>query len=440
MGKSRLIREACNHRNVITFRAAKETARLNFQAFRRTCLQHMPDCGLEMQDDWQGLLAAVAAVAQPGLVLVLDNFSMLTDADETLPFIIRDFCRAGHGHAARLKLILCGDNIARMTALTRGASAKADHALADCDPQLFDLTPLPLHEAAGFFPSYTPEARIAAYAIFGGVPAYLAACDAEKPLAANIVDLLMTPDGRLVDEPLRALAHDLRDVKVYASILRAIANGHRESGEIRSFVMGAQTGMSISSYLEKLRAMRLIKGARALDADAKSRNMRFTISDPLTRFWNLFVQPNRGIIERDGGRELFETTIRRQLGDYMILGFETICRGYVRNQGDRLFGVRPQAVGQLWGQGYNIPIAARQYGRGALLGACAWQTQPVGGAGYAHLTQQARLSGFGPEDDGHPPDYALFSRSGFSSDLEAVARQSPHLKLVAPADMLHPAS
>ncbi len=442
MGKSRLVREACDHKNVIIFRAAEETARLNFQAFKRTCLQRLPNAGLDAATDWPGLLTALAATSAHALalVLVLDNFSTLSDADETLPFIIRNFWRSGAAAAGGMKLVLVGANIARMTALTHGSPAMAEHALSDCAPELFDLMPLPLHEAAAFFPSYTPEARIAAYAIFGGVPAYLASCDPDKPLAGNILDLMLVADGRLVDEPLHILSYGLRDVKVYASILRAIANGHRESGEIRTFVMGAQTGMSISSYLERLRAMRLIEGVRSLDADPKSRYMRFTICDPLTRFWNLFVQPNRGTIENGGGRDLFETTIRRQLGDYMVSGFEAICRNYIRSHGDHLFNVRPPAVGQMWGQGYNIPVAACQPGRGPLFGACAWQVQAVSEAGLAHLTQQARLSGFWPEDDDQPePDYVLFSRSGFTPDVESHARQSPHLRLVTPADIFEAA-
>ena len=440
IGKSRLVREACVHGNVINFRAGEETPRLSFQAFKRACLRHLPDADLDVFGDWQGLLgglAAEAARSQKGLTLVIDNFSSLSDADAGLPLIIRNFWRSGAAEAGAMKLVLIGENIARMTELTRGQPTSAEHALADCAPELFDLMPLPLQDSAGFFPGYTHEARIAAYAIFGGVPGYLAACDPQKPLAGNILDLLLAPDSRLIDEPLAVLSHGLRDVKVYASILRAIANGHRESGDIRSFVMGAATGMSISSYLERLRALRLIDGERSLDADPKSRYMRFAICDPLTRFWNLFVQPNRGVIDEGGGRDLFENTIKRQLADYMVSAFETICRDFVRSHGSRLFGVHPVAVGQMWGPGYNIPVAGRQPGRGLLVGACAWQVQSVSEAGFAHLAQQARKSGQGPDSLTAPePDYVLFSRSGFSADLKSFADQSPHLRLLTPADIL----
>ncbi|MEI9903568.1 MAG: ATP-binding protein [Asticcacaulis sp.] len=441
-GKSRLIAEACEHRNVIAFQAADETARLNFQAFRRTCIQALGPAGLDTCNDWATLLDTLAARArtQPGLVVVLDNFNALCEADETLPFVLRGFCRTALMEGGQLKLILSGSNVARMTDLTRGSPSQARHALAGLRTRLFELAPLTLREAAAFFPNYTDEARIAAYAVFGGVPAYLAACDPDKSLAVNIVELLLSPYGRLVDEPAHTLAHDLRDVKVYASILRAIANGCRESGEIRSFIMGAQTGMSISPYLEKLSAMRLIAGARAFDADPKARYMRFSICDPLTRFWNLFVQPNRLVIDQGGGAALFETTIKRQLGDYMVLGFEAICRDHAATYGDELFGARFEAVGQAWGDGYNLAIAGRLVGQRPLFGACAWQTRAVGDAGFAYLEQQARLSGLWPEDGGalSPPAYVVFSRSGFEAEITERARLSPNLRLVTPADILRP--
>ncbi|MFT4076660.1 MAG: ATP-binding protein [Asticcacaulis sp.] len=448
VGKTRLILQVCKNRTVVFLQASNETSRLNFQSFKRSCLANLgPDPAMEAQNDWLGLLSAVAVSAQkrPGLIIILDNFSVLCDSDETLPLTIRTFWQSGVAAASDLKLVLAGSNVTKMIDLTRGTPALAQHALAGCSPEVMDLAPLPLHEAVQFFPDYSHEACIAAYAIFGGLPAYLRLLDPKAGLSNNIVRLLLSSDGHLVDEPTDLLGRDLRDIKVYASILRAIANGYRESGEIKSFIMGAQTSISISSYLEKLRNMRLITDVRAMDADPKARYIRFAISDPLTRFWNLFVQPHRLSIDRGHGARLFDETIRHQLNDYMMMGFEDVCRDYVRLHSADLFDSPAQVVGQTWGQGYNIPIAGRLMDRTPVFGACAWSTRAVGEAGADYLMQQVRHTDHAPENPNPPggkaplPNYVMFSRLGFTPEVVERARQSPLLKLVTPADILRAA-
>ena len=424
--------------------ASAETARLNFQSFKRACLALVgSEAGLEGQKDWMGLLSSIAIAAQkrPDLVIVLDNFSVLCEADETLPFTIRTFWQSGIMAHSNLKLILSGSNIMRMTDLTRGTPALAQHALAGCAPQLIDVGPLSLQEARQHFQDWSAEACIAAYAIFGGVPANLLALAPEKGLRTNIIDLLLTPNGRLVDEAISQLTHELRDIKVYASILRAISNGYRESGEIKSFIMGGQTGMSISAYLEKLRNMRLIRDVRALDADPKSRYIRFAITDPLTRFYNLFVQPNRVAIDRGEGADIFDSKIRHQLGDYMLVGFEDICRDFVRNHGHAIFGFRPDGVGQTWGNGFDIAIAGRLTDKTPFFGACAWSTRPVGEAGAEYLIQQVKRTDYVPENvsnDGRipPAKYVMFSRAGFTEDVRGQVLQAHEFKLVTPEELV----
>ncbi len=440
IGKTRLILEACGTREIICFQASHETARLNFEAFKRVCTEKLADyVDLDSQTEWLGLLSclAIAARQTPGLIVVLDNFSTLCEVEESLPVTLRMFWQSGLPSDSGLKLILSGANTSRMTELTRGRPTQAEHALAGCDPVLFDLGPLPLQEAAGFFPDYSHDACIAAYAIFGGVPAYLQACHPGRTLRANVIELLLQPEGRLTEEPERMLSADLRDIKVYASILRAIANGYRESSEIRAFAMGPQSSVSISSYLERLRAMRMINDVRSLDADPKARYIRFAISDPLTRFWHLFVQPHRVQIVRGEGEALFDTTIKRQLGDYMVPGFEDICRDFVRTRSETLFEAPAEAVGQMWGPDYDIPIAGRLSDRSLLFGACEWHTRKLGQSGADYLMQQVGRTEFAPELTGNRPSwYVLFSRSGFTSDVEDHARQLGTLKLVTSADIV----
>jgi hypothetical protein len=192
--------------------------------------------------------------------------------------------------------------------------------------------------------------------------------------------------------------------------------------------------------------MRLINDVRAIDADPKARYIRFAISDPLTRFYNLFIQPNRVAIDHGEGATLFETKIRHQLSDYMLTGFEDVCRDYVRDHSEGLFSLPTEVVGQMWGAGFDIPIAGRLVDRTPVFGACAWSTRSVGEAGAEFLMQQVRHTDYAPENPMTPggkaplPNYVMFSRSGFTSEVQDRARQSGLLKLVTPNEIVRPAA
>ena len=54
------------------------------------------------------------------------------------------------------------------------------------------LVQLPEHRlAAQFFPAYSPEDRMRAYAVLGGMPAYLRAFDPGRPIGENIADAIL---------------------------------------------------------------------------------------------------------------------------------------------------------------------------------------------------------------------------------------------------------
>ena len=95
-----------------------------------------------------------------------------------------------------------------------------------------DVAPLPVRDAVRFFPGYTPETQLQAFAMFGGIPFYLQLCDPKITLEENIIRLLLTNTGALVDEPTALLQSELRDIQRYASILAAIADGCTKHGEI----------------------------------------------------------------------------------------------------------------------------------------------------------------------------------------------------------------
>ncbi len=431
IGKSALIRQAIMGFPHVAYQAARLTPALNLDAFKTEIARALgPDDLLTAISDWLGVLLHLAhkAESQPGLVIVLDEFPYLVDAEPALPSIIQKFWDSGAPQRGRLKLILCGSMIAHMEDL-----------LAERNPLYgrktlaLDLGPLPLRDAARFFPDYAADERLMAISIFGGVPFYLQLCDAQVPLADNVSRLLLSSAGALVDEPTVLLQSELRDIHRYASILAAVADGCTKYGEILTRI-GDTDSRKIAPYIEQLERMRLIRAVRSLDAAPKSRDRRYFVADPLLTFWYRFVRPNLSSIEEGFGADVWRLQILRRLDDFMGSAFENLCREHARRHAQESLPAPAQKIGQIWAADYDIDIAGRLLDGAVLYGECKWwQGEPCEGI-LTTLAERAARTEYGRGNERRY--FLLYARSGFKRELRIRAKTDKQLVLYTPASML----
>src|SRR5262249_16213650 len=153
-------------------------------------LRDLTDAILACQDDpvlraaplpnWEAALAYLAQLATSGPFLVIfDEYQYVAEADPTLASRLQ---RWWSRQATRLPmhLILCGSSTRFFVknVLTGPAYGRNTGAL--------QLQPLGYRDAAPFFPGWSPEDRLRAYGVLGGVPHYLLQVEPSHPLAWNI--------------------------------------------------------------------------------------------------------------------------------------------------------------------------------------------------------------------------------------------------------------
>jgi hypothetical protein len=433
VGKSELIREATRALPHVAYQATRVTSALNLEAFKDEIAGALGvDDVLVSLGDWFGVLTYLArkAASLPGLVVVLDEFPYLVEGNPALPSIIQKIWDSGAPQTGCLKLILCGSMIAHMEDL-----------LAERNPLYgrktlsLDLGPLPLRDAVRFFPRYSADDKLMVYSIFGGIPHYLLLCDPSASLKDNVIRLLLTSTGSLVDEPTVLLQSELRDIHRYASVLAAIADGCTKYGEIIGRI-GDTDSKKIAPYIERLERMRLIRAVRSMDATPNARDRRYFVADPLVAFWHRFVRPNLSSVTQGFGLEVWRHKIAPKLQEFMGVAFEEICREHARRHVQERLPAPAQEIGQIWAADYDIDVVGRLLDGSMLYGECKWSQNEIGEGVLDMLIDRANKTAYGRGEDRR--HFALYARSGFKEGVRERALGDVSVLLYTPDSMISP--
>jgi AAA+ ATPase superfamily predicted ATPase len=245
---------------------------------------------------WDAALAYIARLAAAGpLLVVFDEYQYVAEADPTLASRLQ---RWWSREAVRLPiyLVLCGSYVRFFVnnVLTGPAYGRATG--------VWRLQPLGYRQAAQFFPGWSPEDRLRLFAVAGGVPHYLEQLEAARTLAWNVAARVLRRGSVLYQEAELLLREELREPRLYFSILRAISGGRTRVGEIAERVRPLSAGSDITPYLHTLQELDLVEYRRPVVGPGGRRGV-WQVVDPYLRFWFRFVLPNRATLEHGGDPE-----------------------------------------------------------------------------------------------------------------------------------------
>ena len=382
-------------------------------------------------DDWRAALDAVADWAAEGpVLLVLDEFQHLARASADIGSIVNVWWRE-RGSSLPIFVVLCGSEVGFFEREVVGYSA-ATHGRRSGQLRLRPFRPT---DVGRFVPQWTAQERIAAYAVFGGMPYYLAHVRPDAGLAENILDLILAPDGLLREEARLLLAQELPDPAAHFSVLRAIAAGQTRVGQI-----AARTGLAtarVSQMLDTLASLWLVTREHPVTVrnPERTRQTFYRLADPYMRFWFRFVLPSEDrLIDRAGAERHLHARVLPRLDEYVAKpAFEEVCQEWLRHAADAA------AAGWWWGKVRELrdaglrdinreldAVAVDDDGTVLAVGSCKWTT---GALPYPELDRvralAAHLASGGPT-----PELYLFSRSGFDRRIEAEANGDSGLHLV----------
>lgn len=317
-------------------------------------------------------------------------------------------------------IVLCGSQVRTMETLL----ARQSPLFGRMTGQWY-LQPLAFATLREFFPDWSAEERVAAYAVVGGIPAYLEWLDPARTLSENIRRVILAPGSMFMAEPQFLLYDEVREPQTYLAILKAIGTGNHTVQEIShaSLVGSAH----LSSYLATLQELRLVE--RRLPATTPSaqrrisRQGRYHLSDPYFRFYFCFVAPMHDALAAEPDQVLaaVEGGMRAFVGQ---TAFEQLAQAWVlwagRSGG---LGWQPGAAGSHWSRRVQVDVVAVDWtSHNLFLGECKWTGEAVGREIVRDLLENKTpkvLADMDVQNEGWTVQHAVFARSGF----DARARQ-----------------
>ena len=421
LGKSELVRQSIAGReDAVYYQAVESTAQNQIDQFIDAAMAQFRSLR-SVRREWEALLEALG---EEDAVVVIDEFPFLIEEDESLPSRVQRVWDL-QLQETDITLVLVGSSISIMEEKVLSGSAP----LYGRRTATIDLKPFSAGDAQQFFPAYDPETAISAWAIYGGSPYYLQTIDPDEDLPTNVQQSILSEQGLLYSEPEFLLRTELRQPNTYFSILRALAHGRRIPNEIAGMA-GVESG-SLSTYLQKLRRLRLVeRHIPVTESPTASKRGRYRIATPLFRFWFRFVYGNQDRL-RMLGEDAYDDFVAPELTDYVSPLFERLCQRALPGLVDRRF----HDIGQWWFKEHELDVLGLTTD-GLVAGECKFTSQPVSEGVLADLERTTREVRWSKEPPDAKTQYVLFSRSGYTDDLERVAETRDDVNLFDLFDIL----
>lgn len=388
-------------------------------------LLNVPEESAPAHRSWSSLWDAAADLfGNKKHVLILDELPYAAEADPAMLSALQHAWDQHFQHS-NLIIILCGSHVRVMETLLSRQSPLFGRMTAQ-----WHLNPLPFSSLQEFFPKWTAEERVAAYGIVGGIPAYLNWLNPDHSLTDNIHNVILSPGGMFLAEPAFLLYDEVRELKNYMAVLKAIGLGRHTLSEIsnQSFLPSA----TVNAYLSTLQELRLVERRLPVTVRpgerGRSRSGHYHLSDAYFRFYFHFLAPfqDNPLLNAEQILERVQQDLRAFIGK---TAFEELCRQWVVSQGGQgKLSFTPTAVGSYWSKRVQIDVVAIDWNnKKLLLGECKWGMDKIDRQIARDLIQEKApkiLLDLPEMGKGWMVQCVLFGRKGFTDAAKKEMRDA----------------
>ncbi len=420
IGKTETLRKFCAGKEHVFYSCTECTDEQQLRSFSsRMLAKNIPAAKyVNTFSNWEQALSSVNDLPGSGKkLLVIDEFPYMVKNNSTIPSVFQNLWDSSMKNED-LMIVLCGS---AMSFIEKEILAEKN-PLYGRETGILKMNAMSFYEAIQFFPDYSNLEKITAYAILGGIPHYLKQFDQSKPLEENIKQNILQRGSILYSEVEFLMRQELRETTVYNTIIEAVALGNTKLNGI--FQKTQIEKSKLTAYLKNLIDLGIVQRefpvSDGIKEQANVQRGLYQITDNFFCFWYAFVFPNISELEAGDVDGIYEYAIKPALEQYTSRIYENICREYLRRlnrQNDLPF--RFTRIGRWWDKNNELDIMATDQDNDYfLLGECKFKN-----ASLDLADMNVALAKFKPKKKTAKVFYYLFSKSGYSSDVQKAARQ-----------------
>lgn len=334
IGKTELLKQFCKNKSHV-FYSCKECMDMEqLKNFSQKLLQTGMDAAryISSFSDWEQAFKSILDIpirdGEKRLVII-DEFPYMCRGNSSISSILQNFWDNMLKNSS-VMLVLCGSSM----------SFIEKEVLSEKNPLygratgIYKMSEMSFYEAMQFFPNYSAQDKIAAYAILGGIPHYLKQFEPTLTLADNIQKHILTKGSILYSEIEFLLHQELRETAVYNSIIEAVSLGNTKLSDIYNKTQIEKTKISV--YLSNLIELGIVKRefsiAENIKETANTQRGLYQITDNYFKFWYNYVYPNYSELEASDVAGVYQYAVSPSLHQFVSYGFEDICIQYMRMQ------------------------------------------------------------------------------------------------------------
>ncbi len=396
IGKTELILHFINNKKSIYFLATAGSKKENIENFKEAA-KNVIDLSF-IADDWKSIFEYIAKNARERIVIAIDEFPYLLEAERGLSSIFQ-YIIDRYLQNTNIFLILCGSSLGMMYRDVLNYKAP----LYGRRTGQLEIAPLRFKDVVKFFENKSIEEIIKIYSICDGIPAYLKEFTEDKNLFRLMREKVLERDAVLREEVPFLLRQEFRDPKTYMSILSAISLGHRSLGKIINYC-GFSNKPGIMPYLYTLEYLKYIRREVPITETLRSKKGLYFIRDNFFDFWFKFVRKNLSLIDVDIHAAICE--IKKTFNAHVGFVFEKVCREFLIES--KIFGFTN--IGRWWHKDKEIDIVGlNDQTKQILFAECKWQEKLNPKPILESLTEKSRYVQW--HNENRREYFAIFAKS-----------------------------
>ncbi|HAS74130.1 MAG TPA: ATP-binding protein [Clostridiales bacterium UBA8960] len=426
IGKTELLREFSRGKQHIFYSAIETLDKNQLSLFSKALIKDTPvENYISSFESWEEALQYLAKRSESEkLLVIIDEFPYLSNGNPSIASIFQKIWDSQLLNR-NIKLILCGSSMAFM----EKELLSVKNPLYGRITGFYKLEELSFSEAQGMINQSSIEESIKYYGVLGGVPHYLKQIDANLTFKENLAQFALDRGAILFNEVEFLLRQELREVMTYYSIIQVIALGSTTLNEIEQKTDIDRT--KINYYLNNLIELGIIEKEYSvtmpIKQKAKSRKGLYFLKDAYFRFYFTYMFPYMTELTDVGSDYLLTNVIEPDLNRFLGPVFEKIAIQYLNSlKQQNHLPFYYLHIGRWWEKGEEIDIVAFDQHQRLILSECKWTSSLVG---ISLLTKMQSLQ-VQVMPDSVETYYYLFSKSGFSKELKALAETNNHIMLI----------